>query len=66
MTPQPPVPVGGRITELRDLEGLSIKDAAHMPHPVLLGKWSDQGSYWIDVDRGVFRLSPLTSARARD
>jgi len=44
-----------RITKLEDLDGLSIKDAARMPHPCDLVKWS--GRYTIDLDLGVFRVS---------
>jgi hypothetical protein len=43
-----------RIRTLAELDGLSIKDAARIPHPVDLGKWT--GRYWIDVDLGVFRV----------
>lgn len=45
-----------RITQLADLDGLSIKDAAHMPHPTLLRRWSDAGLYTIDTSLGVFKV----------
>lgn len=43
-----------RITELRDLDGLSIKDAKRMPHPVDLKRWERQ--YEIDINLGVFKV----------
>lgn len=45
-----------RITQLADLDGLSIKDAKRMPHATLLAKWSDAGLYTIDVNLGVFKV----------
>jgi len=45
-----------RITKIEDLDGLSIKDAKRMPHPVDLCKWRELGLYWIDLDLSVFRV----------
>lgn len=45
-----------RITQLAELDGLSIKDAKHMPHATLLRRWSDAGLYTIDTNLGVFKV----------
>lgn len=46
-----------RIRDIRDLDGLSIRDAQRMPHPSDLGRWSEAGLFYIDTDLGVFRLT---------
>lgn len=57
-----------RITKLKDLDGLSIKDTARMPHPCDLAKW--EGRYTIDAERGIFRVKepaiPMRSMRDLD
>lgn len=47
---------------LKNLDGMSVKDAANMPHPCDLKRWSDTGYYEIDANLGVFRLT----AKGRD
>lgn len=42
---------------LRDLDGMSIKDANNMPHPCDLATWSDDGLYAIDLDKARFVLT---------
>ena len=46
-----------RIKSIKDLDGLSIRDAKRMPHPIELARWSAAKLYTIDVDLGVFRLT---------
>lgn len=53
--------MASRITNIAELDGLSIKDAARMPHPVELVRWS--GLYEIDADMGVFRLTDEARAQ---
>lgn len=43
--------------ELKNLDGLSVKDAKNMPHPTKLSEWTRLGYYEIDADKGVFRLT---------
>lgn len=53
--------MANRITNIAELDGLSIKDADRMPHPVELARWS--GLYEIDADMGVFRLTEKARAQ---
>lgn len=50
-----PVGVSPRVRHISDLDGMSIKDAARMPHPADLARWSAEGLFWIDTDAGLFR-----------
>lgn len=43
-----------RITELKDLDGVSLKDTKRMPSAWLLCQWD--GLYTIDVALSVFRV----------
>jgi hypothetical protein len=43
-----------RITDIRDIDVVSIADSKLMPHPADLARW--EGLYRVDVDRGIFRL----------
>lgn len=52
-----------RITNIKDLHNLSIKDTKRMPHPCLLSRWSDMGLYKIDVDAGRFVVAQPDAPR---
>jgi hypothetical protein len=43
-----------RITNIRDLDGLSVTDTKRMRHPADLVRW--EGLHRVDADRGVFRV----------
>lgn len=42
---------------LKDLDGLSLKEANKIPHAFYLSEWSEKGFYYIDADLGVFKLT---------
>ena len=44
---------------LAELDSLSFKNAARMPHPVELMRWREAGYYEHDLEYSVFRLTPL-------
>ena len=46
-----------RITKLAEIDGLSIKNAALMPHPSILERWYQAGLVALDLDRDVFVLT---------
>ena len=51
---------------LRELDGLPLRDASRMPHPVDLGLWERLGYYYIDYDLLVFRLTEKGREKARE
>jgi len=42
---------------LKNLDGLSIKDAKRIPHPCDLMDWLEKGFYYIDTELSVFKLT---------
>lgn len=46
-----------RITDINELNGVSIKDTKRMPHPADLARWTREGLYYIDADVGIFRVT---------
>jgi hypothetical protein len=46
------------------IDGLSFRDAARMPHCTDLVRWQEAGLVEIDADIGVFRLTAAGKAAA--